>query len=385
MNNYKAGKLKSTTGLFMGKNVAYDYFLPSLINHEFDIGNKKILIYLEEANRFLGELNAYGTLVPNVNFFIQMHVVSEAVSSSKIEGTKTGMDEALLSKEEIDPEKRDDWQEVKNYIKAMNDGIVNLKKLPVSTRLIKKTHKILLSGVRGEHKMPGEIRTSQNWIGGSSINTAHFIPPHQEELPELLSDWEKFWHNENLNISVLIKTAIGHYQLETIHPFLDGNGRIGRLLISLQLIEKGFIQYPVLYISDFFERHRQSYYDALSEVRANDNLEQWILFFLEAVIETAKKSKQTFEDILKLRERYEDKILRLGRKSKNGKKLLVYLFSDPIISVKDAENALGVQYKAANNLIEDFVVLGILKEKTGFSRNRIFVMDEYIKLFSKPH
>lgn len=383
MNNYKAGKLKSATGLFMGKNVAYDYFSPSLINHEFDIKNKKIFVYLEEANRFLGELNAYGTLVPDVNFFIQMHVVSEAVSSSKIEGTKTGIDEALLSKDEIDPEKRNDWQEVKNYIKAMNDGILNLKKLPVSTRLIKKTHKILLSGVRGEHKMPGEIRSSQNWIGGASINTAHFIPPHQAGLAELLSDWEKFWHNENLNMPVLIKTAIGHYQFETIHPFLDGNGRIGRLLISLQLIEKGFIQYPVLYISDFFERHRQSYYDALSEVRANNNLEQWILFFLEAIIETAKKSKQTFENILKLRERYEDKILRLGKKSKNGKKLLAYLFSDPIISVKDAENALSIQYKAANNLIEDFVALGILKEKTGFSRNRIFVMDEYVKLFSK--
>ena len=383
MNNYKAGKLKSTTDLFMGKNIAYDYFLPSLINREFDISNRKILIYLEEANRFLGELNAYGTLVPDVDFFIQMHVVSEAVSSSKIEGTKTGMDEALLSKDEIDPEKRDDWQEVKNYIKAMNDGISNLKKLPVSTRLIKKTHKILLSGVRGKHKMPGEIRSIQNWIGGGSINTAHFIPPHQEKLSELLSDWEKFWHNENLNIPILIKIAIGHYQFETIHPFLDGNGRIGRLLISLQLIEKGFIKYPVLYISNFFERYRQSYYDALNRVRANDNLEQWILFFLEAIIETAKKSKQTFENILKLRERYEDKILRLGKKSKNGKKLLAYLFSDPIISVKDAENALDTQYKAANNLIEDFVVLGILKEKTGFSRNRIFVMNEYIKFFRK--
>ncbi|MEA2088293.1 MAG: Fic family protein [Patescibacteria group bacterium] len=367
----------------MGKNIAYDYFLPSLINREFDIENKKIFIYLEEANRFLGELNAYGTLVPDVNFFIQMHVVSEAVSSSKIEGTKTGMDEALLSVDEIDPEKRDDWQEVKNYIKAMNDGIANLKKLPVSTRLIKKTHKILLSGVRGEHKMPGEIRTSQNWIGGGSINTAHFIPPRQEELPELLSDWEKFWHNENLNIPVLIKSAIGHYQFETIHPFLDGNGRIGRLLISLQLIEKGFVQYPVLYISDFFERHRQSYYNALSEVRANNNLEQWILFFLEAIIETAKKSKQTFENIIKLREVFEGKILTLGKKSKNGRKLLIYLFSDPIISVKDAENALDIKYKAVNNLIEDFINLGILIEKTGFSRNRIFIMNEYIKLFRK--
>ncbi len=383
MKNYKAGEKKNTEGLFMGKDVAYDYFLPSLINHDFDIENKKILIYLEEANRLLGELNAYGTLIPDVDFFIQMHVVSEAVSSSKIEGTKTGMDEALLSEEEIDPEKKDDWQEVKNYIRAMNEAIANLKQLPVSTRLIKETHKILLSGVRGEHKMPGEIRTSQNWIGGASINTAHFIPPHNNELPELLSDWEKFWHNENLNMPILIKSAIGHYQFEAIHPFLDGNGRIGRLIISLQFIERGFIKYPVLYISDFFETHRQSYYDVLDKVRRDDDLEQWILFFLEGVIETAKKSKRTFENILKLREIFESKILTLGKKAENGRKLLLHLFSDPIISVRDVETVLDIQYKAANNLIEDFVNLDILKEKTGFSRNRLFGMNDYIKLFSK--
>ncbi len=383
MRNYKSGTIKNTTGLFMGKNVAYDYFLPSLVNRDFDIENKKILMYLEEANRLLGELNAYGMLVPDVDFFIQMHVVSEAVSSSKIEGTKTGMDEALLEKNEVDPEKRDDWQEVRNYITAMNEAIENLERLPVSTRLIKKTHKTLLSGVRGKHKMPGEIRSSQNWIGGSSINTAHFIPPHQEHVSGLLSDWEKFWHNEVLNIPILLRIAIGHYQFETIHPFLDGNGRIGRLLISLQLIERGFIKYPVLYISDFFESHRQAYYDSLDRVRTQNDLEQWILFFLEAVIETAKKSKRTFEEILVLREKLEKKILTLGKKAENGKKLLIYLFSDPVISVKDIEKVLDIKYKAANNLVEDFVKLGILKEKTGFSRNRIFSMKEYIELFIK--
>ncbi len=383
MRNYKAGEIKNTTGLFMDKNITYDYFLPSFINHDFNIKNKKILIYLENANRLLGELNAYGTLIPNVDFFIQMHVVSEAVSSSKIEGTKTEIDEALLSENEIDPEKRNDWNEVKNYINAMNSAIDGLSELPVSLRLIKATHKILLSGVRGKNKTPGEIRRSQNWIGGASINTAHFIPPHQEHISDLLSDWEKFWHNTNVNIPVLIKIAIGHFQLETIHPFLDGNGRIGRLLISLQLIERGFLKYPVLYISDFFEKHRQAYYDSLDRVRQQNDLEQWILFFLEGVIETTKKSKKTFENILKLRENFEKKILTLGRKSENGKKLLIYLFSDPIISVRDVEGILSVQYKAANNLIKDFVNVGILKEKTGFSRNRIFAMNDYIKLFKE--
>lgn len=383
MKQYKAGQFKSATDLFMGKNVSYKYFLPSFINHDFEITNKKILVFLEEANRYLGELNAYGNLVPDIDFFIQMHVVSEAVSSSKIEGTKTGMDEALLSKEEIDPEKRDDWQEVRNYIRAMNEGIANLQQLPVSVRLIKETHKVLLSGVRGEHKMPGEIRRSQNWIGGASIKTAHFVPPHHSHLSELLADWEKFWHNKNLSIPVLIKIAIGHYQFETIHPFLDGNGRIGRLLISLQLIERGFLRYPVLYISNFFETHRQAYYDALDRVRTHNDLEQWILFFLEGVIQTAQKSRQTFEYILDLRKRFEKKILTLGKRAERAQKLLLYLFSNPIVSVREVEKVLGVKYKAANNIVDGFVRLDILKEKTGYSRNRLFVMRDYIQLFKK--
>ena len=380
MKKYIAGK----NMIFDPKTThKYEYFLPSLINHDFDIDNKKILVYLEEATRLLGELNAYGSLVPDVDFFIQMHVISEAVSSSKIEGTKTGMDDALLSADEIDPEKRDDWQEVQNYTIAMNQAIANLQKLPISMRLVKEAHRVLLSGVRGKGKLPGEIRKSQNWIGGASVNTARFVPPHIKNLPDLLSDWEEFWHNNSLDIPVLIKIAIGHYQFETIHPFLDGNGRIGRLLISLQLIEKTFLKYPVLYISDFFETHRQSYYDSLDRVRKNDDLEQWILFFLEGVSETAKKSKKTFENIIILRGHFEEKISTLGRKTENGRKLLMYLFSNPMISIKEIEKVLDIQYVAANNLVQDFVGLGILKEKTGFSRNRIFMMNDYINLFRK--
>lgn len=380
MKKYISGKKK-----IKSPNTAqqYEYFLPSLINHEFDIENKKILIYLENANRLLGELNAYGTLIPDVNFFIQMHVVSEAVSSSKIEGTKTNMDDALLDEEDIDPEKRDDWKEIKNYIEAMNTAIENLSQLPVSVRLIKETHKTLLSGVRGEHKMPGEIRTSQNWIGGASINTAHFVPPDSLEISELLSDWEKFWHNTNSNIPILIKIAMSHYQFETIHPFLDGNGRIGRLLISLQLLERKFLKYPVLYISDFFETHRQSYYDSLDRVRRENDMEQWILFFLEGVIETAKKSQKTFINIVSLRSKFEEKILTLGRKAENGKKLLFMLFSNPIVDANEVQKKLEINYATANNLIKDFVGIGILKERTGFKRNRIFAMDDYIKLFRK--
>jgi len=380
MDTYKAGITKKHA---KNQPHQYEYFSPSFINQPFEIKNKKILLALEESNRLLGELNAYGNLIPDVNFFIKMHVVSEAVSSSKIEGTKTEMDDALLSEEEVDPEKRDDWQEVTNYIQAMNAAMSNLRQLPVSVRLVKETHEVLMSGARGENKMPGEIRVSQNWIGGTSINTAHFVPPHHEEVSELLSDWEKFWHNQDLDVPILIKVALCHYQFETIHPFLDGNGRIGRLLIILQLMERDFLRYPVLYISNFFESHRQAYYDALDLVRAKDDIDQWILLFLEAVSETAKKSIATFEKILQLRAGFEKEILTLGRKAKRGQVLLEYLFTDPVITVSELKSKLDINYATANSIINDFVVLGILREKTGFSRNRIFVMEDYIKLFRK--
>jgi len=379
MKEFKSGKLT-----FCDKNTThqYEYFLPEPINRKFDISNR-VLLTLEEATRLIGELNAYGTLIPDVSFFIQMHVASEAVSSSKIEGTKTGMDEALLPAEEIDPEKRDDWQEVQNYILAMNHAIDNLSQLPVSTRLITETHRTLLSGVRGENKMPGEIRISQNWIGGASINTAHFVPPHHDKIADLLEDWEKFWHNTNSNIPILIKIAICHYQFETIHPFLDGNGRIGRLLILLQLLEREYLQNPVLYISDFFETHRQAYYDSLDRVRSHGDLEQWVLFFLEGVIETSKKSKKTFENIIQLRSSYDKKVTSLGKRAPRAQKLLVHLFSRPIVNVKEVEKYLDIQYAAANNLVSNLVEVGILHELTGHSRNRLFAMDDYIKLFRK--
>jgi Fic family protein len=380
MNTYKAGSIKKHA---QNQPHQYEYFSPSFINKPFEIENKKILLALEQANRLLGELNAYGNLIPDVDFFIKMHVVSEAVSSSKIEGTKTEMDDALLSEEEVDPEKRDDWQEVNNYINAMNEAVANLRQLPVSVRLIKETHKVLMSGVRGENKIPGEIRTSQNWIGGASINTAHFVPPHHEEVSELLSDWEKFWHNQDIDVPVLIKVAMCHYQFETIHPFLDGNGRIGRLLMILQLMERDFLRYPVLYISNFFEHHRQAYYDSLDIVRSKNDIDQWILLFLEAISETAKKSIKTFESILKLRASFEKKILGLGRKAKRGQTLLESLFTDPIVTVSEIQKKLTINYATANSIINDFVELGILREKTGFSRNRIFVMDDYVKLFRK--
>ncbi len=378
MNAFTAGTKQRH---FWDKDYEYQSFLPSPINRPFDFGRSDISTRLEEANRLLGELNAYARLVPDVDYFIQMHVKSEAVSSSRIEGTKTGIDEALLDEADVSPERRHDWQEVQNYIKAMNYAIGELQTLPVALRLIAQTHQILLSGTRGAKKEPGQLRKSQNWIGGSTIRTAHFIPPHHDELPGLLSDWENFWHNQSLQVPVLIKVAIGHYQFETIHPFLDGNGRIGRLFITLQLIERGFLDKPVLYLSSYFEKYRQAYYDSLDEVRDRGHLEQWVRFFLEGVIVTAAKGKQTFEDIINLRERYEMKISRLGRKVPRARKLLLHLFSHPIVSVNDVAGELGIRYETANNLVADFERLGILTEMTGYSRNRLFRMSDYLALF----
>ena len=361
----------------------YRSFRPSPVNRHYDWRNGKVPVLLEEAVRLLGELNAYSMLIPDVDFFIQMHVFSEAVKSSRIEGTKTGIDEAVLPAVEIAREKRDDWAEVQNYVAALHHAIKRLPELPICMRLLQEAHKILLSGVRGEHKQPGEIRRAQNWIGGSSIKTAQFIPPHARDLPDLLRDLEHFWHNDALYMPQLIKVAILHYQFETIHPFNDGNGRVGRMLITLNLIESGFLREPTLYLSDFFERHKGAYYDALTFVRDRNDLDQWIIFFLSAVIETAKKSKDTFEKILVLRKKYDAKIVTMGGPAKHASKLLLRLFSSPAITVLDTAKHLEVSTSTANTLINKLEQKKILRKIKNQSRNRMFVLHEYLELFQQ--
>ncbi|HRU02248.1 MAG TPA: Fic family protein [Victivallales bacterium] len=311
-----------------------------------------------------------------------MHIFKEAVISSRIEGTRTNIEEAFNEEKYIDPEKRDDWKEVNNYVKAMNSAIENLKKLPLSNRLIKDTHRILLSSGRGEYKTPGEFRRSQNWIGGTTISDAVFIPPAHTELPDLLSDFELFLNNNELKIPHLIKIAIAHYQFETIHPFLDGNGRIGRLLITLYLVANGLLEKPLLYLSEYFEKNKTLYYDNLTFVRTKNDLGQWIKFFLTGVAVTSEKAVVTLQKIIKLKENIEkQKILNMGKRSKQAMTFLHHLFRKPVVTVKDVEALTSLSPRAANNLVQTFVENKILVEITGHQRNRIFVFDEYVKMF----
>lgn len=360
----------------------YKSFEPVPVNHEWIWEDATTNTLLEAANRALGELNAFSLIVPDIDLFIEMHVVKEAQTSSRIEGTQTGLDEALMSEEQIQPEKRDDWREVRNYIDAVNMSIAELKNLPLSNRLLKQTHEILMRGARGEHKQPGEFRASQNWIGGSSLADAVFIPPHQDGVPDLMSDLEAFWHNEEIVVPHLIRVAISHYQFETIHPFLDGNGRIGRLMIPLYLVSHGLLAKPSLYLSDFFERNRTNYYDALMRVRISNDLIHWVRFFLRGMAETAAKGRDVFGKVLALRTEVEQAVLTLGKRVANARELLNLLYRKSVVSAADIETALSVSTPTANALIRDFVRLGILKEITGQQRGRAYVFDRYLRMFA---
>ncbi len=360
----------------------YKSFSPSKINDEWTWTDPQINTLLAEANLKLGELNAFSLYVPDIDFFIKMHVVKEATTSSRIEGTRTEVEEVVLKEEDVLPEKKDDWKEVQNYISAMNYAVDQLKTLPVSTRLLKESHKILMTGARGEKKLPGEFRTSQNWIGGTSIKDAVFIPPHHSEVGDLMGDLEKFLHNDQINVPPLVRIAIAHYQFETIHPFLDGNGRIGRLLITLYLVNKELLAKPTLYLSAYLEKHKSLYYDNLMLVRTSTNLTQWIKFFLVAVVETCKDGIETFQVILRLRDEIEGKkILSLGKKLPKAKELMTLLYTEPAVSSAFVSERLRISIPTANALIQDFVRLGILRETTGAKRNRIFLFYDYLKLF----
>lgn len=375
LSEYKAGEYK--------QEYEYQSFLPELINHSWQISDGEVQTLLSEADRVLGELNAFSQLVPDVDFFIQMHIIKEATQSSRIEGTRTNMEEVLSDEQDVAPEKRDDRAEVKNYIEAINAAIQQLESLPLSNRLLKNTHKTLMQGVRGETKLPGEFRTSQNWIG-VSLKNAIFVPPHQDDVLDLMSDMEKFIQNQALQVPHLIKIGIAHYQFETIHPFLDGNGRLGRLMIALYLANFNLLHKPALYLSDYFERNKTEYVDRLMAVRESNQMKQWLIFFLYGVKDTAENSIQVFKDILVLKERLEREVLPhfTTRRQENAQILMQSLYEIPMVNINTVAAKLGLKHNTATALVNDFVKLGVLIEVKQRKRNRLFWFKDYIIIFS---
>jgi Fic family protein len=359
-------------------------FTPNIINATWAWSDRELTRLVEKSAIAIGQLDAYSHQIPSIDHFIRMYVTKEATVSSRIEGTQTNIEEALLKETDVHPERRNDWIEVNNYIDALNGSIHRLKELPLSSRLLKEAHQTLLKGVRGEHKLPGEFRRSQNWIGGSSLMSALFIPPPHDKVNPLMGDLENFLHNDDNGLTNLLKIAIAHYQFETIHPFLDGNGRIGRLMITLYLVEKGILQKPVLYLSDFFEKNRVAYYDNLTRVRTHNDILHWVKFFLIGIIETCQNSSQSLKDILELKKECEEKrIYTLGKKINSAKNFLDYLFQQPIVDAEMVARQTGLSLVSSYKLLEDFMRLHILKEITGAKRNRLFVFEEYLSLFKK--
>jgi Fic family protein len=354
----------------------YQYFVPEYINRQWEWKDSQLNTLLEKASRKIGQLNSFAQLVPDIDMFTYLHIIKEAVISSRIEGTYTNIDEALLPEEAISPDKRNDWREVTNYTVALNTAIEKLATLPLSSRLLQEAHRNILKGVLGEY------RRSQNWIGGASLMDATFIPPIENYINELMGDLENFLHNEDIAVPSLVRNAITHYQFETIHPFLDGNGRIGRLLITLYLVSENILDKLLLYLSVFFEKKKSLYYDKLQLVREKNELLNWIKYFLSGVEETAEKACKTLSDIIKLKATIEDQIrLDLGRRTHYAFSLLNQLFRNPVIRVKNVKEICQLSTKAANSLVTTFVEKGYLVEASGQRRNRTFHFKPYLKLF----
>ncbi|MEO8501495.1 MAG: Fic family protein [Vicinamibacteria bacterium] len=342
---------------------------------------------LSAADRALGRLDGSVLTLPNPDLFVFMYVRKEAVLSSQIEGTQSSLQDLLAAEARLfDRNLPGDVDEVVNYVKAMNHGLARLNDLPVSVRLIREIHEKLMEGARGEKLRPGELRASQNWIGpgGSTLNTASFVPTPHHTVPGALGDLEIFLHGKD-ELPPLVKIALAHVQFETIHPFLDGNGRVGRLLITFLLTESGILHQPVLYLSHYFKLHRQAYYDRLQGVREHGDWEGWMEFFLKGVAEVAQEAAGTARRILNLREQHRTAITtKLGRAAGNGHKVLESLFDRPIVAVKDVRELTGTTFAAANSLVSKLVDLGVLREMTGYARNRRFSFEPYIALFAEP-
>ena len=364
-------------------DMAYQSFKPSPLppNPELNI-NSDIVKKLVEANRDLVRLDTAAKLIPNVELFISMYVRKEALISSQIEGTQCTLDDVLDP--EVDGNKNLDVGDVINYVRACTYAIGRLEKLPLCNRLLREIHQELLTGVRGQEKNPGEFRRSQNWIGAANctLKEARYIPPNVEDMNAALTDLERYM-NEGDDYDPLIRIALIHYQFETIHPFLDGNGRVGRLMILLYLMEQGYISKPIIYISYFLKKNQIEYYDRISEVRRSGNYEQWVGFFLEAVSAAAKDSLATVEKLSALHEGNIERLPVTARKNDNVRRVFDYIEQYPIIDIKRTASDLEVSYNTVSTAVGKLVQAGILKETTNASRNRVFSYEEYLNILRK--
>lgn len=376
----------SRAGRFVKQPAGYRAYIPAdlppdpPINLDTSLGSA-----LSRADQAIGRLDGAIYTLPDPDLFVAMYVRQEAVLSSQIEGTQSSLDDVLAF--ELDPQGQatpQDVTEVVNYIRAMYHGLDRLETLPLSLRLIREIHEILLTGVRGAHKQPGEFRTSQNWIGAGNVTLeqATFIPPTPAEMRNALSNLEKFFHEET-SLPILIYCGVAHAQFETIHPFLDGNGRIGRLLITFLLVHRGVLHQPLLYLSTFLKRNRSEYYDRLTAIREQGDWEGWLRFFLRGVAETAEEATNTARAIVRLREDHRIQIQQQGL-GMNGLRLHDLLFHYPMVNVRFLEERLGVAFITANRLVKQFEALGLLVEVTGGKRNRRFLYSSYMNLFGAP-
>jgi Fic family protein len=375
------------SGRYVQQLAGYKAFLPEPLPPEPVISiTGELQRLLSEADLALGRLDGSIQILPNPELFVFMYVRKEAVLSSQIEGTQSSLQDLLAAEAHVlSPEQPGDVEEVVNYVAAMNHGIARLAELPVSVRLIREIHEKLMRGVRGSHLVPGELRTSQNWIGpgGCTLNEATFVPPPPHEVPVALGQLERFLHGDS-GLPLLVKIGLAHAQFETIHPFLDGNGRLGRLLITFLLCENEVLQKPVLYLSYYFKKHRQTYYDLLQATRDRGDWESWLAFFLKGVTEVSKEAANTARQILALREEHRTMIdNNLGRAAGNGHRVLENLYMRPIVSVNQVRELIGTTYPAANQLVDRMAQIGIISEMTGHARNRLFYYTPYIRLFNE--
>ena len=364
-------------------DAAYQSFKPSPLPPDPELNiNSNIVKKLVEANRDLVRLDTAAKLIPNVELFISMYVRKEALISSQIEGTQCTLDDILDP--DVDGNSNLDVGDVINYVRACTYAIGRLDKLPLCNRLLREIHKELLAGVRGQEKNPGEFRRSQNWIGaeGCSLREARYIPPNVEDMNVALDDLERYM-NEGDDYDPLIRIALIHYQFETIHPFLDGNGRVGRLMILIYLMEQGYISKPIIYISYFLKKNQIEYYDRISEVRRSGNYEQWIAFFLEAVSAAAKDSLTTLENLSALHDRNIEKLPTTNRRSDNVRRVFDYIEQYPIIDIKRTAADLEVSYNTVSAAVLKLVQTGILRETTNAARNRVFAYEEYLNILRK--